>query len=84
MIPFAIILLTTALGMAGQPFWMAAVSGLLLATIAVAERRALHVPEGSTRQLEFLTLSASASLVIAQTVSVGAFAVGRALAALLS
>lgn len=84
MIAFVIILLTTALGMAGQPLWVALVGGLLLATTAVVERRALQVPEGSTRQLELLTLSASGSLVIALTVSTGAFAIGRALAVLLS
>lgn len=82
--PFALLLFTTALGMAGQPLWMACVCGLLVATIAVFERKALLLPNGSTRQLEFLTMSITSSLAIAQAVSIVAFITGRALSVLIA
>jgi hypothetical protein len=82
--PFALILFTTALGMAGQPFWMACACGVLLATIAVFERGALELPSGSSRHLQFLTLSTTGSLAIAQAVSIGAFVAGRALTGLIA
>lgn len=84
MAPIAIIFLTILLGMAGQPFWVACASGMLLATIAIHNRRSFAVPTGSTRQLEFMALSVTGSVLIGQSVSIGTFAAGRALAALIS
>jgi len=76
MIPFALILLSTVLGLASAPFWWAMSVGLL-------ERRTFSYSGALGRQPHLLALFAGRSLLFAQAASVGAFAAGRALSILI-
>ncbi len=83
MIPFALILLSTLVGILGGPFWIAMVCGVLLAVQATAER---PIPSGSTMvfgQMAILSTGVISSVLLGLAASVGSFSVGLLLSGLI-
>lgn len=80
---FAIILMSTLLGLFGAPLSAALVCGLLLAAYATLERAATPLRSNSARTVSAFVLAASGSLAIGQIASIGTFATGRLIFGLL-
>lgn len=83
MLPFGILLASTAFGVAGMPWWSAAGCGLMLAVVAASERTELSARATRLGRADVLSLAGGASLLIAQAASIGTFAAGRLIGGLL-
>ena len=82
MLAISVLALSTLIGMAGGPLSAAFACGLLLAMVGLTERLPV-LQRANAISSASVALSATASLMLAQTASVGTFAVGRLLGGLL-
>lgn len=84
MLPFCLIACSALFGVIGASPLYAVICGILLACIASVGRRALWASIVSGRQFALFNLAIGASVIIGQATSIGAFASGRAIAAMVS
>jgi hypothetical protein len=74
---------STISGLSGTPLWVAVLCGLGLAAIGISEKAQLSARSAVLGRIDVLSLAAMGSLMIGQLASVGTFAAGRLLGALL-
>jgi len=83
MLAIVTISISTLLGLLNGPFWGAICCGLLLASIAVSERRELAGRATALKRNSAFYATALGSAALAQGISMGAFVAGRLLSPLL-
>jgi hypothetical protein len=83
MLAFAVISLSTLLGLFGAPWWGAIGCGLALAMVATRERAVDFRRAQNLRCGAAIGVTLAASVFIAQGASVGTYAIGRLLSELL-
>lgn len=83
MLPFALLIASTVCGLLGASLYTGMLCGLGLAAIAMAERTELFERAAAVGSVGMSPMAAMGSLLFGQCASVGTFAAGRLLGALL-
>ncbi len=83
MLAIITISLSLLIGFLGYPLPCAFVCGLILATLAISERRTT-LPLTSVKQPNVVALAIVGSLIVGQVTSIGSFAVGQLLVRLVA